>query len=99
MPTARKKMEDKKLCKTGSGPERWRKPLAFLLLVLLILLLNHWFGISPSLLTPILDFSCYLLALKFLGGGFFKTALLWRSPRPTGSSPCAKVSSIRRLTC
>ena len=42
----------------------------------MILLLNHWFGISPSLLTPILDFSCYLLALKFLGGGFFKTALL-----------------------
>ena len=42
----------------------------------MILLLNHWFGISPSLLTPILDFSCYLLALKFLGGGFFFSLLL-----------------------
>ena len=52
MPTARKKMEDKKLCKTGSGLERWRKPLAFLLLVLLILLLNHRFGWSAWLSDP-----------------------------------------------
>ncbi len=41
-----------------------------------ILLINHWFGISPSILTPVLDFCCYGLAFRYLGTGFLKTAIL-----------------------
>ena len=36
------------------------------------LLLNHWLGISPAYLTPIMDIACYALAFRFLGGGFIK---------------------------
>lgn len=38
----------------------------------MLLLLNHWFGVSPAILTPILDIACYALALRFLGGAFLK---------------------------
>lgn len=38
----------------------------------LMLLLEHWFGISPAYLTPVLDAICYILAFKFLGWGFIK---------------------------
>lgn len=38
----------------------------------MLLLLNHWFGISPAVLTPILDGICYLLAFKYLGFQFIK---------------------------
>lgn len=41
-----------------------------------ILSINHWFGISPSILTPVLDFCCYGLAFRYLGTGFLKTAIL-----------------------
>lgn len=34
------------------------------------LLINHWFGISMSYITPVLDIICYLLALKYLGKDF-----------------------------
>lgn len=36
----------------------------------LMLLVEHWTGLSPAIITPILDCLCYLLAFKFLGGGF-----------------------------
>lgn len=36
----------------------------------LILLANRWFGISPSIATPMLDAACYLIAFRFLGGRF-----------------------------
>ena len=42
----------------------------------LMLLLHHWFGLSPALLTPLLDALCYLLAFKCLGGQFLKISVL-----------------------
>uniref|UniRef100_UPI003FA5C146 YitT family protein n=1 Tax=Lachnoclostridium phocaeense TaxID=1871021 RepID=UPI003FA5C146 len=41
-----------------------------------MLLIEHWLGISPAIITPVLDISCYLLALKFLGAGFIKISIL-----------------------
>lgn len=41
----------------------------------LMLLLEHWFDISPAYITPILDLSCYLIAFKFLGKDFIKTSI------------------------
>ena len=41
-----------------------------------LLLLNHWFGITPAILSPILDFTCYLLAYKYLGKEFLKKAII-----------------------
>lgn len=38
----------------------------------LMLLLEHWLGISPAYITPILDALCYFFAFKFLGWGFIK---------------------------
>ena len=37
-----------------------------------VLLLHHWFGWPASVITPVLDISCYLLALKVLGPNFIK---------------------------
>ena len=42
----------------------------------LMLLLHHWFGLSPALLTPLLDALCYLLAFRCLGSRFLKISLL-----------------------
>ncbi|SHO51500.1 YitT family protein [Anaerocolumna xylanovorans] len=42
----------------------------------LILLLNNWTGISPSLLTPILDILCYGFAFRYLGKDFIKISLV-----------------------
>ena len=42
----------------------------------LMLLLNHWFGLSPAVLTPLLDALCYLLAYKCLGGSFLRISLI-----------------------
>lgn len=41
----------------------------------LLLLLEHWFAITPSKLTLILDFTCYLIALRYLGKQFLKFSL------------------------
>lgn len=41
----------------------------------MILLLQHWFGISPSLSSPIMDVACYLMAWRFLGNSFARYAL------------------------
>lgn len=42
----------------------------------LILLLNNWTGISPALLTPVLDILCYGLAFRYLGKDFIKISLV-----------------------
>lgn len=40
----------------------------------LILLLNNQLGLSPSLLTPILDILCYAIAFRYLGKDFIKVS-------------------------
>ncbi len=42
----------------------------------MMLLLEHWLGVSPALLTPVLDISCYLLAFRYLGKRFIRTSVL-----------------------
>lgn len=42
----------------------------------LMLLIEHWFNISPAYITFILDMACYLLALKYLGGQFIKLSII-----------------------
>lgn len=39
------------------------------------LLLQHWFGFSPSVTSPLMDIACYLLAWRFLGNAFARYAL------------------------
>ncbi len=41
-----------------------------------MLLIEHWLGFSPAAITPVLDISCYVLAFRFLGGGFIRTSLV-----------------------
>ena len=41
-----------------------------------MLLIEHWLELSPSVITPILDVSCYLLAFKYLGGRFIKMSAI-----------------------
>lgn len=40
------------------------------------LLLQHWFGITPSITSPIMDIACYILAWRFLGNTFAKYAVV-----------------------
>ncbi len=42
----------------------------------MMLLTEHWLGISPAVITPVLDISCYLLAFKYLGGRFIKISIV-----------------------
>lgn len=42
----------------------------------LMLLIEHWLGVSPAYITPVLDVLCYLLAFKILGGQFIKMAAI-----------------------
>ncbi len=35
-----------------------------------LLLVNHWFGIPASVVSPIIDIACYTVAFFVLGGGF-----------------------------
>ena len=42
----------------------------------LMLLTEHWLGISPAYITPVLDIACYLLAFRFLGGRFIKISMV-----------------------
>lgn len=42
----------------------------------LMLLVEHWLGVSPAYITPALDVACYLLACKFLGAAFIRTSIL-----------------------
>lgn len=41
-----------------------------------MLLIHHWLGISPSIITPVLDLSCYILAYRYLGGRFIKISIV-----------------------
>ncbi len=38
----------------------------------MIVLLNHWFGLPSSIVSPVLDLTCYALAFKYLGKDFIK---------------------------
>lgn len=40
-----------------------------------ILLLHHWLGMNPSVITPVLDIICYAMAYKCLGKTFIKWSL------------------------
>lgn len=42
----------------------------------MLLFVNHWTGLPASLVSPILDLACYAAALKVLGAGFLRTALV-----------------------
>ncbi|HJA67662.1 MAG TPA: YitT family protein [Candidatus Mediterraneibacter cottocaccae] len=42
----------------------------------LMLLVEHWLGFSPALITPILDAACYLTAYKYLGGRFIRISIV-----------------------
>ena len=42
----------------------------------MMLLVNHWLGISPAILTPVMDAACYALAFRVLGGSFIKRSLV-----------------------
>lgn len=42
----------------------------------LMLLIEHWFSISPAYITPVLDIVCYALAYKYLGGQFIKISIV-----------------------
>ena len=41
----------------------------------MMLLVENWLGASPALITPVLDSTCYLLALRYLGGRFIKISV------------------------
>ena len=42
----------------------------------MMLLIERWIGLSPAVITPILDISCYLLAFRYLGGRFIRVSIL-----------------------
>lgn len=42
----------------------------------MILLLNYWLRIPPSVLSPVLDITCYAVAYKHLGKDFIKWSIL-----------------------
>ena len=42
----------------------------------MMLLVEHWLGLSPALITPILDAACYLTAYRYLGGRFIRISLV-----------------------
>ena len=41
----------------------------------MILLLQHWFHLSPTVSSPVLDILCYLLGFRYLGWQFARYAL------------------------
>lgn len=49
----------------------------------LILLINHWFEITPAIISPVLDIICYICAYKTLGKDFIKISIV-----STFSSAC-----------
>ena len=42
----------------------------------MMLLIERWIGLSPAVITPILDITCYVLAFKYLGGRFIWISIL-----------------------
>ena len=41
-----------------------------------VLLVRHWTALPASVVTPVLDISCYLLALRVLGGAFIRWSVV-----------------------
>lgn len=41
----------------------------------LALLLHHWLGLSPGVISPVLDGLCYLAGLRYFGRRFFASAI------------------------
>ena len=48
----------------------------------LMLFVEHWLGVSPAFITPVLELTCYLLAFKIWAGGSSKFP-----PCPPSASP------------
>lgn len=42
----------------------------------MLLFVNHWTGLPASLVSPVLDLLCYAAALKVLGAGFLRAAVV-----------------------
>lgn len=42
----------------------------------LVLFLDHWLGVSPAVISPVLDITCYLIGFRFLGGTFARRSLV-----------------------
>lgn len=52
----------------------------------LLLFVNHWTGLPASVVSPVLDLLCYLLALRFLGGQFIRTSLISTAAGPAAAT-------------
>ena len=72
----------------------------------MILLVNHWFEITPAIISPILDIICYIFAYKIMGKDFIKVSavstffsacffLLWEQFPPM----LPNLSEIGRASC
>ena len=42
----------------------------------LVLFFDHWLGITPALISPVLDITCYLIGFRFLGREFAKCSVI-----------------------
>jgi len=42
----------------------------------MILLLSHWFNISPAVLSPALDILCYVLAFRYISRDFIRLSII-----------------------
>lgn len=42
----------------------------------LVLFFDHWLGVTPALISPVLDLSCYLVGYRFLGREFAKCSVV-----------------------
>ena len=42
----------------------------------LVLFFDHWLGITPALVSPVLDLTCYLIGFRFLGKEFAKRSVM-----------------------
>lgn len=42
----------------------------------MVLLVNHWFGISSAIISPVLDLLCYVFAFKHLGKDFIELSAI-----------------------
>lgn len=42
----------------------------------MILLLNYWVGLPASIVSPVLDITCYVIAYKYLGKDFIKWSVI-----------------------
>ena len=42
----------------------------------MLLLLSHWFSVSPAVVSPILDILCYILAFRHIDKDFIKLSII-----------------------